>query len=711
MHPNSQFDRCPISALRNLADMNGVGRDLLSNLNDNIDIDDPVTKQRLHNTCSAQIIDDAKKQQILTDAIKTYSGKMKIKACGSCGHEDLDPEPKDCDFVTLRLTDEIAARLAVDQTLLTSWFELQARASAAPPIVLGPVGMDEIPPTVSVQDVVRTAFNYVELPAGSGNFFHLHKTLLHPFEPHTPRCEVRFEACKSCAANLNNKIRPAGGEFIAPRFSLKDGFDYGRYAELVQLGLPELSIPEIQLISPARVMAVIIKLVADGGAASESNIACLKGHCIVFPHTSIEALESAKVLPNFEALTSEFNFCFIGKREQWAKMRATGRLQQSQCFRIDTWRILAWLRALHWISDLPAFKRVEPVLDAKTMERLAELPEQLIDSVSVMESSVTIGIEHKKSSDIAMVRNKLEEPDLSDAAVSEETGKKLESELPAGSCLLEGILLQNSGEIQKSHALTGVVRAATSILDTISATAGEAGNSIRKSAKQNRSGASREDVANVQGAIAGSLSAASLDDAAENATAGSKKIAAEAAAKTHVIKRGNEPISEFGQMDLLYANSFPLLFLTCRKFPSTGSLSKPFVSHLMNQFDGRFARNQQFLFLAFNQRVRHSNLRSVTARVRSGHQYVQKFQDMMSQPGIIDELKHASEKPKADESKKLMAKILPIIKLAGQKSEYGPIARSECISKITAMVRLEWKSIFFMEYIFSKLLYYVKHEH
>jgi hypothetical protein len=59
----------------------------------------------------------------------------------------------------------------------------------------------------------------------------------------------------------------------------------------------------------------------------------------------------------------------------------------------------------------------------------------------------------------------------------------------------------------------------------------------------------------------------------------------------------------------------------------------------------------------------------------------------MSQPGIIKEFKSASENPKADESKKLMSKILPIVKLAGQRSEFGPIARNECISKITAMVR------------------------
>ncbi len=87
------------------------------------------------------------------------------------------------------------------------------------------------------------------------------------------------------------------------------------------------------------------------------------------------------------------------------------------------------------------------------------------------------------------------------------------------------------------------------------------------------------------------------------------------------------------------------------------------------------------------QKVRHENLRSVTARVKGGHESIQKFQDLMSQPGIVDELKYASEHPKTDEARKMMAKILPVVKLAGQKTDWGPIARAECISKITAMVR------------------------
>jgi hypothetical protein len=78
----------------------------------------------------------------------------------------------------------------------------------------------------------------------------------------------------------------------------------------------------------------------------------------------------------------------------------------------------------------------------------------------------------------------------------------------------------------------------------------------------------------------------------------------------------------------------------------------------------------------------------VTARVKSGHQYVEKFQQLMAQPNIVADLKYAAENPKTDESRKLMNKVMPVIKLAGQKTDWGPIARAVCVSKITAMVRL-----------------------
>ena len=128
--------------------------------------------------------------------------------------------------------------------------------------------------------------------------------------------------------------------------------------------------------------------------------------------------------------------------------------------------------------------------------------------------------------------------------------------------------------------------------------------------------------------------------------------------------------------------------LLCRRTQPRRHVQPARAEILLNQFDSRWARNQHFLFLAFDQQCRHENIRSVTARVRSGHEYVEKFQKLMAQPNIVADLKYASEHPKTDESRKLMNKVMPVIKLAGQKTDWGPIARNVCVSKITAMVRL-----------------------
>jgi hypothetical protein len=436
-----------------------------------------------------------------------------------------------------------------------------------------------------------------------------------------------------------------------------------------------------------------LKLVADGNAESQFG---LRGHVVVFPHKSIESLQSAGVFPNWSAVDSEFSYAFIGKKDEWQRLRDGNKLQKSQVFRVEVWRILAWARALSHINNLPAFKNIEPEFDAETEARLVALSDQLINQVSILDNPVTLGIDLKKSSDVSQVRNREEEAIPSETTAASASNLQPKSQHDDDTVLLDAVMLQNSGEVQRSHAFTGVSRAVSSIIDTISGTAGNAGCSIGAIAKQARVTASQPNVASVPGSVAGSVNAvdtsmADVSADVSNTSADSANLRAEAPAKTHIIRRGKEPMSEFGDNHLLLGNSFPLLWLTGvteNIIPHSGSMSKPFVKFLLNQFDSRWARNQQWLFLSYNQYCRHSNISSVTARVRSGHEFVEKFQKLMAQPNIVADLKQAAANPKTDESRKLMNKVMPVIKLAGQKTDWGPIARAVCVSKITAMVRI-----------------------
>jgi hypothetical protein len=689
------YDRDVLHALRHKFDFDGAGRDMLCNLSDTIDLNDPVTKARLAKTLSDQVMTREKLQEVLTKSTTPQLSTIPLRCCSCCGVRDTDEDNDK--FVKLHLTDEIAARLRVDQPTLDIWYEKQVRAALVPPIVLGPRDALVPPPSVAVVDIVKAAFNYVELPPNSSQWYHLHRSLLFKFDENCSRDSVAFLACHSCAAGLSSKARSADEDFIPPRFSLKSGMDMGNLTALLEdLQMPVLSIPELQLLSPTRVMAVILKLTADGNAAADNQWG-LRGHIVVFAHKSFETMQSAGVFPNWSALESEFSYCFLGKKDSWQRMRDGNKLQQNHVFRVEVWRLLAWARALSHISNLPAFKNIEPDFDADTSARLSALPDQLISQVSVLDNPVTLGIDAKKTSDVAQVRNKEGDTGSSDAIVSSAAKNQPASNVDDISVLLDAVMLQNSGEVQKANAFTGVSRAVSSIVDTISGTAGNAGCSIGAFGTHVRSAVGRPNVATVQGAVAGSVIAADTNSASvdasaeENVNSEPESVAAAAAPKTHIIRRGNEPINEFGDNHLLLANSFPLLWLTGvteKIIPSGGSMPKPFVKFLLNQFDSRWARNQHWLFLAYNQQCRHENIRSVTARVRSGHEYVNKFQQLMAQPNIVADLKYASENPKTAESRKLMNKIMPVIKLAGQKTDWGPIARNVCVSKITAMVRI-----------------------
>ena len=119
---------------------------------------------------------------------------------------------------------------------------------------------------------------------------------------------------------------------------------------------------------------------------------------------NIENLEAASVLPNFESVTDDMLFVFVGTKDAWKRCRTNA--QHSNVFRVQAWRVLAWLRVLSHISCHPVFRRIEPsVMSEEIVRRMEALPEQLIESVAVFDNDLTIGIEETRSSDVADVRS------------------------------------------------------------------------------------------------------------------------------------------------------------------------------------------------------------------------------------------------------------------------------------------------------------------
>ena len=97
---------------------------------------------------------------------------------------------------------------------------------------------------------------------------------------------------------------------------------------------------------------------------------------------NIENLEAASMLPNFESVTDDMLFVLlVGTKDAWKRCRTNS--QHSNVFRVQAWRVLAWLRVLSHISCHPVFRRIEPsVMSEEIIRRMEALPKQLPDRIS-----------------------------------------------------------------------------------------------------------------------------------------------------------------------------------------------------------------------------------------------------------------------------------------------------------------------------------------
>ena len=184
--------------------------------------------------------------------------------------------------------------MQVSEEVLQLWQRRRDDAAKVPPIRLGP---DEDSPQLAMLEVVKAAPHHVEIEQV---MYHLHRGSLIGFHPEQKIDDVRFWACNSCESALKLKRT----EPPPPQYSLKAGYDFGNLSALLGLGMPDLSLPELMLISPVRTMAILAKMMpTDGGGSSDATCQTgLKGHYLCTPHENVESLVNAKVLPNFEAV-------------------------------------------------------------------------------------------------------------------------------------------------------------------------------------------------------------------------------------------------------------------------------------------------------------------------------------------------------------------------------------------------------------------------
>jgi len=82
------------------------------------------------------------------------------------------------------------------------------------------------------------------------------------------------------------------------------------------------------------------------------------------------------------------------------------------------------------------------------------------------------------------------------------------------------------------------------------------------------------------------------------------------------LPRSSDAINEFSDNDTALYGVFWYEFLLCKGL-GTGSVDLASRRHMLLQYTGQFARNQEFIFLLANQTQRHMYARAVNVQVKS----------------------------------------------------------------------------------------------
>ena len=104
--------------------------------------------------------------------------------------------------------------------------------------------------------------------------------------------------------------------------------------------------------------------------------------------------------------------------------------------------------------------------------------------------------------------------------------------------------------------------------------------------------------------------------------------------RNSVVQRGKIGVNEFEANNRLLTLSFPSLFMFGTGIKRQCGVSEADTGHLLLQHDNRSAEARDFCLLLFNQKFRHTTLRSVSEFIYANPNQMKAFEAAMSCPNL-----------------------------------------------------------------------------
>ena len=153
-----------------------------------------------------------------------------------------------------------------------------------------------------------------------------------------------------------------------------------------------------------------------------------------------------------------------------------------------------------------------------------------------------------------------------------------------------------------------------------------------------------------------------------------------------VVGREARAVNEFTANDRLLHLSFPTLFIFGVGITRCYGLVVDDTHHLLLQHDNRIAENRDFCLVLFNQKFRHTALRTVSDSVYSNPEKLKAFEKAMNSRTLDTDLAEAHANPRGATAQRLVGQFLPLLRSCHAAVPFSTSERYAVMGKMNSLL-------------------------
>jgi hypothetical protein len=537
----------------------------------------------------------------------------------------------------------------------------------------------------------------------------------------------KFRLCQECVSKL--------GKSKIPEYAIRNGYDFGNYQ---RAGLPELSdIAKAILGQESGFGAKIIKLQETTNTITEANLNhAITGHFVVFASNLIPNQQcSHKTLANNEEefidrIKDSIHVSFVGTIPNWHIVRR--ELKNKNCrllskiFQVKVDDIQQWIKYLRFrervLDSVDQLNRmgtisflrnllyldeqctlfsnqgklnslVDDILEncqvcdndtAKVLERIATA--NVTDKVELKQMNILPGQEVFQAEEVVVEYIQ----EITNFSIPMETESSFSPPTPTPpppppSPVLSHAFCEPMETDELSPSYIPLQHVSHSNVTE------ESQSSVTLSVLKERIQTLKQvDALSSKDLAAGVF----IDNLSMNASPVPKFIAALYDAVNNqnpphfLKKRLQDPYNEFQNNKELLLGLFFYLFTLGIGVMKSGTMTDGYVKHLLDQYNGRFSSNEIFVFLAFNQYIRHCQIRSASTKIDNNLESSEKFSKWVKDDNFKAKLQTAFQNPDSKEAKEIACEVYPVLNMSSTiVPRCGPEHQKTVISNLFNYIR------------------------